>query len=101
MCDADAHIMCFGHTHKPYHRIIEDKGHFRHAINVGSVGKPKDGNPDACYVLLTINSNTRTITRDSIIASFIRVAYDKEKAARAIEGSILPSAYADMLRNGA
>ncbi len=23
MKGADAHIMCFGHTHKPYHRIIE------------------------------------------------------------------------------
>jgi putative phosphoesterase len=46
MEQADADIMCFGHTHKPYHRVlnsaVENKNHFRHAINIGSVGKPKD-----------------------------------------------------------
>src|SRR5580704_17461270 len=38
MSDADADIMCFGHTHKPYHRILNDSkeggDHFRHAINI-------------------------------------------------------------------
>ena len=57
--DADADIMCFGHTHKPYHRILNDstdgQDHYRHAINIGSVGKPKDGDPRGCYVLLHIN----------------------------------------------
>src|SRR6185312_16216133 len=36
MKDAHADIMCFGHTHKPYHRIIgstEEQVHYRHAIN--------------------------------------------------------------------
>src|SRR4030095_14104827 len=43
---ADADIMCFGHTHKPYHRILPTENtHYRHAINIGSVGKPKDNNP--------------------------------------------------------
>ena len=36
MEQADADIMCFGHTHKPYHRTLnsdeENKNHFRHAI---------------------------------------------------------------------
>ena len=45
---ADADIMCFGHTHKPYHRILPTSPsadtHYRHAINIGSVGKPKDNN---------------------------------------------------------
>lgn len=52
MEQADADIMCFGHTHKPYHRILSSESselsenvHYRHAINIGSVGKPKDGNP--------------------------------------------------------
>src|SRR6266536_223134 len=52
MQQADADIMCFGHTHKPYHRVLnspgENKNHFRHAINIGSVGKPKDGDPKGC-----------------------------------------------------
>lgn len=45
MEQADADIMCFGHTHKPYHRTIDSdingQHHYRHAINIGSVGKPK------------------------------------------------------------
>src|SRR5476651_2146620 len=36
MEQADADIMCFGHTHKPYHRILPaistENQHFRHAI---------------------------------------------------------------------
>src|SRR5476651_1524618 len=59
---ADADIMCFGHTHKPYHRIlptaITEDTHYRHAINIGSVGKPKDGDSRGCYVLLTIGAKS-------------------------------------------
>jgi len=55
MEQADADIMCFGHTHKPYHRIlnsrVEDGDHFRHAISIGSVGKPKDSDPRGGYVI--------------------------------------------------
>ncbi|HEY0176141.1 MAG TPA: metallophosphoesterase family protein, partial [Pedobacter sp.] len=47
MEQANADLMFFGHTHKPYHRILnsgtDGADHFRHAINIGSVGKPKDG----------------------------------------------------------
>src|SRR5690606_11242320 len=91
--DAGADIMCFGHTHKPYHRILNlDEGgdHFRHAINIGSVGKPKDGNSKACYVLLTINEKSSVKNKESISAEFIRVEYDIEKAAKAVEQSKLP-----------
>jgi putative phosphoesterase len=99
--DADADIMCFGHTHKPYHRILnldEDKEHFRHAINIGSVGKPKDGDNRACYVLLTIDERSSIKDKGSISAEFIRVDYDIEKAAKAVEESKLPNEYAEMLR---
>jgi predicted phosphodiesterase len=111
--DADADIMCFGHTHKPYHRILPsvlpgagpgndlpgDAPHYRHAINIGSVGKPKDGDPRGGYVLLHINDHSRPSDKDSIQVEFVRFAYDVEKAARAIEGSPLPQAFADALRN--
>jgi putative phosphoesterase len=101
---ANADIMCFGHTHKPYHRILpsdtSDAPSFRHAINIGSVGKPKDGDPSGCYVLLTIDEHASNKDMESIQVSFIRFAYDVEKAATAIEGSVLPNAYADMLRMG-
>ena len=99
---ANADIMLFGHTHKPYHRTLkyESSGliKYRHAINLGSVGKPKDGNSRACYVLLTINENSSTLDAPSINVEFMRVAYDIEKAAKAIENSPLPNEFADMLR---
>jgi len=101
MKDADADIMCFGHTHKPYHRVIEQIGeqtHYRHAINIGSVGKPKDGDPRGCYVLLHISEDAGITTKKSIQVEFMRFEYDIEKAAKAIETSPLPKKYAEMLR---
>lgn len=86
MNEAKADVLCVGHSHLPYHRIIADK----HVINIGSVGKPKDGNPMGCYVLLTIE--------DNIKVDFIRFTYDVEKAAQAIEASPLPNELADRLR---
>lgn len=104
MHDADADIMCFGHTHKPYHRILNDsregRDHFRHAINIGSVGKPKDGDPKGGYVLLHINDHSSTSDKDSIKVDFVRFDYDIEKAAKAVEDSRLPNAYAESLRKG-
>jgi putative phosphoesterase len=101
---ADADIMCFGHTHKPYHRILpadaDNNTHYRHAINIGSVGKPKDGNPKGCYVMLTINERSSIKSKESIGVEFIRFDYDIEKAARAVEESVLPNDYAESLRSG-
>jgi len=102
--NADADIMCFGHTHKPYHRILKSEDgenpHYRHAINLGSVGKPKDNDKRGCYVLLEIDENASVLDKDSIKPGFIRFEYDIEKAAKAVEDSRLPNAYADNLRNG-
>ena len=101
MEQADADIMCFGHTHKPYHRtLLDEKGHYRHAINIGSVGKPKDNDPRGCYVMLTINGTSSVTDKESVKVEFIRFAYDVEKAAKAVEDSPLPEVYADMLRKG-
>lgn len=101
MEQAEAHIMLFGHTHKPYHRVLKDEnGHHRHAINIGSVGKPKDGDPRGCYVLMTIDENFSLTNADSIQVEFIRFDYDVEKAAKAVEDSPLPNDFADMLRKG-
>lgn len=103
MEQADADIMCFGHTHKPYHRVLSsvtDNIRYRHAVNLGSVGKPKDNDARGCYVLLTINDNSSVLDKESIKVEFIRFDYDVEKAAKAVEDSPLPNEYADMLRNG-
>lgn len=102
MEQASADIMCFGHTHKPYHRVLSTESdgtqRFRHAINIGSVGKPKDGDPRGGYVILTINDDTSILDKDSIQVEFVRFEYDVEKAAKAVEDSPLPNEYAEMLR---
>ncbi|MEO8885520.1 MAG: metallophosphoesterase family protein [Mucilaginibacter sp.] len=86
MNEAKADILCVGHSHLPYHRVMGDK----QVINTGSVGKPKDSDPRGGYVLLTVE--------DDIKVEFIRFAYDIEKAANAILQSPLPDELADRLR---
>jgi putative phosphoesterase len=81
-------VLVCGHTHLPYHKPINDK----HVINVGSVGKPKDGNPKATYALITLDANINIVFR--------RVLYDVERTIQAIEASELPNAYGELLRKG-
>lgn len=99
--DAHADILCFGHTHQPYHKALLDYDEgsiYRHAINIGSIGKPKDGDNRGCYVLLDINEDFRRSDKNSIHVEFVRFEYEVERAAKAIEDSILPNAYAAALR---
>lgn len=93
MNEADANLLCVGHSHKPYHRIISTD---KQVVNIGSVGKPKDGNPQGCYVMLTLNDSAD----NPIKVDFIRFDYDIEKAAKGIEESPLPDEFAERLRKG-
>jgi diadenosine tetraphosphatase ApaH/serine/threonine PP2A family protein phosphatase len=86
----EADVLVCGHTHIPYHRILPSG---RHVVNAGSVGKPKGENPEACYVILESTDNKLNVT-------FRRVAYDIERAAKAIEATEMPNEYAQMLRTG-
>jgi len=93
----DCDVMCFGHTHKPFHRAVEDEAGrwgIRYAINTGSVGKPKDGDPRAGYVILDIDPERE----EPVEVAFVRVEYDVERAASAVEESPLPDAFAEALR---
>jgi putative phosphoesterase len=87
---ADTDVLVCGHTHLPYHRVL---GSGRHVINAGSVGKPKDDDPRACYLILAVEGRDLNV-------EFIRVPYEVEKAARAIEATDMPNEFADMLRQG-
>lgn len=87
---AEADVLVCGHTHIPYHRVLPSG---RHVVNAGSVGKPKDGNPQACYVVLEANTSNLTVT-------FRRVPYNIERAVKAIEATDMPNEYAWMLRTG-
>jgi predicted phosphodiesterase len=82
-------VIAFGHTHKPWHRVVQGV----HFLNTGSVGKPKDGNWRAGYVVLSVNEGE---TR----ADFIRLEYDIERATAAIRESELPDDFAEALRTG-
>jgi len=86
----DADILIYGHIHKPYRKDIGKKIF----INAGSVGKPKDGDPRACFTLIDI-------TPDAVKTEFLRVPYDVEKVAAAISASGLPTYFAEKLRHGA
>ena len=88
MDGAEADVLVCGHTHLPYHRILPSG---RRIVNAGSVGKPKDGDPRAGYIVLTMNG-------DALKVEFARVAYDVEAAATAIESSAMPHEFAAMLR---
>ncbi len=83
-----AQVICFGHTHIPYQKKVDGTWF----VNTGSVGKPKDGDPRAAYVLAELARELRFSCR--------RVAYDVERAADAVRASDLPDAFAEMLELG-
>lgn len=87
---AEADILVCGHTHLPYHRVLPSG---RQVVNAGSVGKPKDGDPRACYIILDA-------VERHLQVEFVRVPYDIEREAQAIEASAMPHEYAGMLRAG-
>jgi len=82
-------VVCFGHTHVPWHRVVQGI----HYVNTGSVGRPKDGDWRASYVVLDVRDK-------AVSVEVIRVEYDVEAAANAIIASELPDDFADHLRHG-
>lgn len=97
----NADIMLFGHTHKPFHRVLpygkDGETHYRHAINIGSVGKPKDGDARACYAMLEFHNTLTNKNPDTLSVAFPRVTYDIKQAQEAIKASPLPNVYAQAL----
>jgi putative phosphoesterase len=84
---SDADVIAYGHTHKPYVKVVENVLF----LNVGSVGKPKDGDWRACYAVFD------TATLD---VQFVRVAYDIATVTDAIRKSELPAEFAVDLEQG-
>ncbi len=82
-------VMAFGHTHKPWTRAVDGI----HLVNTGSVGRPKDSDPRAGYVIATITATRATF-------DFVRVSYDIDRAVRGIEDSDLPNDFGAHLRSG-
>lgn len=82
-------VIAFGHTHKPWHRLIEGI----HFINTGSVGRPKDGHWHAGYVLLDLGGAVPH-------AEHVRVPYDIERTIAGVRAAGLPEDFVEFLRTG-
>ncbi|HEY3933579.1 MAG TPA: metallophosphoesterase family protein [Gemmatimonadales bacterium] len=82
-------VVAMGHTHVAWHREVNGV----HYVNTGSVGRPKDGDWRAGWVLLDV-------TAGSVSVEFKRVKYDVDAAVAAILGSELPHEFAAVLRSG-
>lgn len=86
-----ADIIVFGHTHRPYTKVVDGVLF----VNAGSVGKPKDGDWRACYIILEPSNESQPVT-------FVRLPYDVKTVATAIRASDLPDQFAlDIERGGA
>lgn len=82
-------VLAFGHTHKPWHRVVDGI----HFVNTGSVGRPKDGDWRAGYVLLDLGAGEPRVEH-------VRVEYDVEAAAAGVLAAGLPEEFAEFLRRG-
>jgi putative phosphoesterase len=88
---AECDVLVFGHTHKPWTRDIAGV----RFINAGSVGKPKDGDPWACWTMLKVSDP------GEFEVTFHRVEYDIATAAAAIRAEAgLPDVYASDIETG-
>ena len=65
----------------------------RMIANPGSVGQPRDGNPNASFAILTISEKKHDF-------KIVRVEYDVDATARKIIGAGLPHFLVDCLYMG-
>lgn len=83
---ADADIIIFGHTHRPFHRIVDG----RHFINVGSVGYPQDGDPRTGFTMIRADGN--------IEVRYERFPYDTSRLLREAASRRFPSEARELFR---
>jgi diadenosine tetraphosphatase ApaH/serine/threonine PP2A family protein phosphatase len=94
-----------GHSHRPLLAIGRPSGSFssaeggklalepdyRYLFNVGSVGQPRDGNPDACYLLMD---------EEAAACEMRRVAYPVDRVQAVMEGLNMPAFLIERLAAG-
>jgi putative phosphoesterase len=99
----NVHLLLIGNTHVSFHKIIKQEIDsiptvFRHIINPGSVGCPKDGSWHASYAVLEIDTTKdMTDSPDSLKVEFFRLDYDIDTVIKAIKNSSLSLYYAGRL----
>ncbi|HEX2780436.1 MAG TPA: metallophosphoesterase family protein [Gemmatimonadaceae bacterium] len=82
-------VIAFGHTHKPWHREIDGI----RFVNTGSVGRPKDGDWRAGYVLLDLGAEPPRV-------EIVRVPYDIEATIAGVRDAGLPEDFVEFLQTG-
>lgn len=87
--ESESKVVLLGHTHVPM--LSSAKG--RILANPGSVGQPRDGNPNASIGFLTVSARKCDFEHK-------RVRYDVESAAEKIRESGLPLFLANRLHQG-
>jgi len=103
LVSAETELSCNGHTHVPAvfsldgDRVTGTPGRGlvrltgRVLVNPGSVGQPRDRDPDAAWAVL--DTEARTV-------EFMRTAYDVAETQRRIRARGLPGFLADRLASG-
>ncbi|MBC8228492.1 YfcE family phosphodiesterase [bacterium] len=86
---ANADVIICGHSHQPFKRKVGDVWF----INTGSVGRPDDGDPRACYAILNMKPGFFQLRH-------YRIEYDVAQAVAAIREHDLPEAFAQMVLQG-
>jgi len=81
--------IAFGHTHKPWHRAVDGI----HFVNTGSVGRPKDADWRAGYVIVEIGDSDPRV-------EFVRCEYDIDAAISSVRAAGLPDDFVDFLQTG-
>jgi diadenosine tetraphosphatase ApaH/serine/threonine PP2A family protein phosphatase len=103
--EIETSISFFGHTHIQggfliarnnvktidRRRVLELEKNYTYLINPGSVGQPRDGDPEAAYAIYHPKAR---------VVEFKRVAYDAAAAAEKIRAAGLPDSLASRLLTG-
>lgn len=87
--ESQSDIVVMGHTHLSFKKSFENK---KWAVNCGSVGRSKEENRLASYLILTMS-------QEEIMPEIVQIDYPIEQAVRGIEESDIPNYYASFLRN--
>lgn len=112
--EAGVEVVCCAHTHAPFHRSVPTEAGVVHWVNVGSVGRPRDGDPRAAWVELIVGAHDEVMGYGQadtaarrvglsdlwLAVNVYRVPYEVEVVVREMVRSGLPATLAAGLRIG-
>ncbi len=86
---AQADIVIVGHSHVPFVRAANGVWF----VNTGSVGRPDDGDPRACYAMMSVTAHKLRVRH-------YRLEYDMRRTVEAMRQNGLPEAFVRMIEQG-